>query len=328
MSYSVLRLTMMILSFILSIFLTLMIFPNWIQLLKRLNVNQSVNQYALKKYKDKAKTPIMGGVVFLLVPIVVTIVILGGFAQFQNVLPVLLAAILFGMIGFLDDYLIFSKGTNAGLSAKLKLFLQIVFSIGIVFLIYHHYQLPVAIKIPILNIHIHSRMICFLGSVFMMTGASNAVNITDGMDGLAGGCSVIALISFLMIALMTGNFAIAVFIVALLASLIGYLKYNLEPAKIYMGDTGSLALGAVFATLAIMLKQEVLLMIIGGVFVWETICVIIQIASVKIRKKRVFNYTPIHYNFVLDGLSEKSVVKSFWVLSIIFAVIGLIIFLI
>ena len=163
---------------------------------------------------------------------------------------------------------------------------------------------------------------------FMFTGASNAVNLTDGMDGLAAGCSFISYIAFLIIALCMKEYQVAIFISSLLGALLGYLHYNVSPAKIFMGDTGSLALGAGFAAIAMVLKQELLLIIIGGVFVWETLCVIIQISSVKIRKKRVFKYTPIHYSFVLDGISEKRVVRSFWLLSLICAVIGLVVYFI
>ncbi|MDD2592109.1 MAG: phospho-N-acetylmuramoyl-pentapeptide-transferase, partial [Erysipelotrichaceae bacterium] len=153
---------------------------------------------------------------------------------------------------------------------------------------------------------------------------SNAVNITDGMDGLAGGTSVLALIPFAIFAFMFDQSYIGVFVVGVIASLLGYLRYNLNPAKIFMGDAGSLALGGLLAALALVLKQEIALIIVGGVFVFETTCVILQIASVKLRKKRVFKYTPIHYSFVINGMSEKNVVYLFWLMGLTFMIFGLI----
>ena len=156
----------------------------------------------------------------------------------------------------------------------------------------------------------------------MFSGASNAVNLTDGMDGLAAGCMVTALVPFWIYALIQKEFGIAVFVAALLGALFGYLKFNIKPAKIFMGDTGSLALGAVLAALAMLLKKEMALIVIGGIFVIETLCVMIQIGSVKLRGKRVFPYTPIHYAFVIKGMGERQVVHWFWLVSLGFAIIG------
>ncbi|MPN07588.1 Phospho-N-acetylmuramoyl-pentapeptide-transferase [bioreactor metagenome] len=159
----------------------------------------------------------------------------------------------------------------------------------------------------------------------MFTGSSNAVNITDGMDGLAAGTCFFALIPFILFAWQNELPYIALFILGVLGSLLGYLKYNLHPARIFMGDTGSLALGGLLAALAFVLKQEIALIFIGGVFVYETLCVILQIGSVKIRKKKIFKYTPIHYSFVINGMNEVNVVKMFWMMGFCCMVIGLMI---
>ena len=273
----------LILAFIISLILVLIGMPKLIDYLKKISFNQTVSEYSLKEYKEKAKTPTMGGILFIVVPIIVTL--------------------------FLAK----------GVLADLKMIVILLSFAGYVSL---------DITIPIIKVVLPLSWLYSILVFFMFTGASNAVNLTDGMDGLAAGCSFISYIAFLIIALCMKEYQVAIFISSLLGALLGYLHYNVSPAKIFMGDTGSLALGAGFAAIAMVLKQELLLIIIGGVFVWETLCVIIQISSVKIRKKRVFKYTPIHYSFVLDGISEKRVVRSFWLLSLICAVIGLVVYFI
>ena len=159
----------------------------------------------------------------------------------------------------------------------------------------------------------------------MFAGASNAVNLTDGMDGLSSGVSIIALIPYLVITLKQEKIGLAIFVVCLIGALLGYLYYNKKPARVFMGDTGSLALGGVLAALAMITKTELLLILIAGVPVIETLCVMIQIGSVKIRHKKVFPYTPIHYAFRIKGMPEVSIVRMFWLAEAILAGIGLLI---
>ena len=159
--------------------------------------------------------------------------------------------------------------------------------------------------------------------ILLYTAEANAVNFTDGMDGLCAGVSFIALIPFTIIALSKGINGIAIVIMPILGGLLGYLFFNFHPAKIFMGDSGSLALGALFASLAIVLNKEIALFVIGGVFVWEMFCVCLQLTSVKLFHKKVFKYTPIHYSFVLKGMKEVDVVKMFYLIGIVLAIIGL-----
>ncbi|MCI5772967.1 MAG: phospho-N-acetylmuramoyl-pentapeptide-transferase, partial [Erysipelotrichaceae bacterium] len=236
---------------------------------------------------------------------------------------VLLSFIGYGIIGFIDDYIIVIKKDNEGLRPKQKFAMQLI--LAVVFYIIYMNQASLDIRLPIVDVVIPMAGLYAPLVFFMFTGASNAVNLTDGMDGLAAGCSFLAYLAFFILALVKQEYYVATFIASLLGALVGYLKYNVSPAKIFMGDTGSLALGAGLAAVAMVLKEEILLIIIGGVFVWETLCVMIQISSVKLRGKRVFRYTPIHYSFVLSGLSEKRVVRSFWILALICASIGLLI---
>lgn len=316
----------LILAFIISLILVLIGMPKLIDYLKKISFNQTVSEYSLKEYKEKAKTPTMGGILFIVVPIIVTLFIAKGVLADLKMIVILLSFAGYGLIGFIDDYIIVIKRDNEGLRPKQKFIMQLL--LAIIFFIIYRNNVSLDITIPIIKVVLPLSWLYSILVFFMFTGASNAVNLTDGMDGLAAGCSFISYIAFLIIALCMKEYQVAIFISSLLGALLGYLHYNVSPAKIFMGDTGSLALGAGFAAIAMVLKQELLLIIIGGVFVWETLCVIIQISSVKIRKKRVFKYTPIHYSFVLDGISEKRVVRSFWLLSLICAVIGLVVYFI
>lgn len=316
----------LILAFIISLILVLIGMPKLIDYLKKISFNQTVSEYSLKEYKEKAKTPTMGGILFIIVPIIVTLFLAKGVLADLKMIVILLSFAGYGLIGFIDDYIIVIKRDNEGLRPKQKFIMQLL--LAIIFFIIYRNNVSLDITIPIIKVVLPLSWLYSILVFFMFTGASNAVNLTDGMDGLAAGCSFISYIAFLIIALCMKEYQVAIFISSLLGALLGYLHYNVSPAKIFMGDTGSLALGAGFAAIAMVLKQELLLIIIGGVFVWETLCVIIQISSVKIRKKRVFKYTPIHYSFVLDGISEKRVVRSFWLLSLICAVIGLVVYFI
>jgi phospho-N-acetylmuramoyl-pentapeptide-transferase len=174
-----------------------------------------------------------------------------------------------------------------------------------------------------MNVSIDLQLFYIVFVLFIFTGSSNAVNLTDGMDGLAGGTSLIALIPFAIFAYLQEEAFIFAFILALMASLFAYLLFNKHPAKIIMGDTGALALGAVLAALALVLKQEFSFVFIMAVFIYETLCVIIQIGSVKLFKRRVFKYTPIHYSYTLSGWKETNVVYFFWGLGFISMIIGL-----
>lgn len=308
--------------FMVSLFATILIYPHLIKFLKKISFNQTVSEYSLKEYKDKAQTPIMGGTLFIVMPIIVTILLKPSCITDFKTCMIFLAFVGYGLIGFTDDYLIAVKKNNDGLKAKYKFLMQLVLAI-VFFLIYRN-EAELTITMLFTH-HVYNIGIFYIILVlFMFTGTSNAVNLTDGMDGLSAGCSVCAFTPYLIYAYMLGYESIAIFIASLLGSLFGYLHYNVKPAKIFMGDTGSLALGGVLAALAMVLKKEIALVLIGGTFVLETLCVMIQIGSVKTRHKKVFPYTPIHYSFVIKGLTENQTVHIFWIVSAVFAIIGFI----
>lgn len=314
----------LVIALLISLVLSLFTMPLYISKLKKISFNQTVSEYSLQQFKDKASTPTMGGVVFVLIPIVITLMyeLIVEHGVNYDVLLVLIAFAGYGLIGFIDDYLIVVRHDNTGLTPLKKYLLQAVLA-GLCYFIYSNHA-TLSVSIPLVHTSISLGVLYILLIFFMFTGASNAVNLTDGMDGLAAGCSVCSFIPFLIFACVDHNVGLGVFIASLIGALIGYLKYNVKPAKVFMGDVGALALGGALAAVAIVLKRELLLVIIGGVFVWETMTVIIQITSIKLFKKRIFRYTPIHYSYVMAGLSEGRVVRSFWTIAAVCSVIGLI----
>lgn len=308
-----------ILAVLLSCLCVVLVMPHWIAYLKRLNMNQQVSEYSLQAYKDKEKTPIMGGVIFILATLLVSIIVLQHVTQ-----PMILVLVVFvgyGCIGLVDDALIVLKNNNHGLSAKAKFLMQL--ALAIIFYTFYFRYADTRIAIPFTNLALDLQWFYPVLILFMLTGSSNAVNLTDGMDGLAGGCTAISLIGFIVFSILLQRVDILVVCCSLLGALIGYLKFNKKPAKIFMGDTGSLALGAFLAITSIVLKKEIALIFVGGIFVVETLCVMIQIGSVKLRHKRVFPYTPIHYTFTLKGMKETDVVRNFWLVSCLFVIIGI-----
>ncbi len=307
--------------FAVSLIIVLACMPSFINYLKKLSLKQSVSEYALEDDKKKAGTPIMGGVLFLLVPILVTWIVSPSSLQDFETWMVILSYVGYGVIGFVDDYLIAIKKNNDGLSPKQKFGMQMVLAVLFFVLYLNHASLE--ITIPFTNHVFHMGWWYFILVVFMFTGSSNAVNLTDGMDGLASGVSIIALIPFAVITFIQGKNNLFILILAAIGALLGYLYYNKKPARVFMGDTGALALGGILAALAMVTKKELALIFIAGIPVIETICVIIQQVSVRVFHKRVFRYTPIHYAFRLRGMKETSIVYMFWMVEALLACAGL-----
>ncbi|MBR2684950.1 MAG: phospho-N-acetylmuramoyl-pentapeptide-transferase [Erysipelotrichaceae bacterium] len=305
-----------------SLILMFIIMPNLISFMKNLKYNQVASEYSLEEFKEKAGTPTMGGVAFVIVPVIALFIIYPRFYTNAKILLVVLTYLGYGLIGFIDDYLIVVKNDNEGLKPAYKFGLQLLLSV-VFYLIYRRYATS-TVTIPFLNKTVDLGWGYALLVFFMFTGSSNAVNLTDGMDGLASGCSIFAILPFIYVAIKQDQFYIAVLLAGVGGALLGYLRYNIKPAMIFMGDTGSLALGGLLAAVAIVLKKEFDLAIIGGVFVMETLCVIIQQVAVRVFHKRVFRYTPIHYAFKLNGMAEMQVVYVFWLASIICSGLGII----
>ena len=307
-----------VIGFACSLTAVLVLMPPFIDYLKKLSFRQSVSEYALEDDQKKAGTPIMGGVLFIVIPVIMTLILCcrEGLHWDLSVIP---AFVGYGLIGLIDDYLIAVKKNNEGLSPKAKLIMQAVLAIVFFLLYMGHGKLEV--HLPLSGITLHLGLGYFFFAMLMFAGASNAVNLTDGMDGLCAGVTIIALIPFLIISLGMSE-TLPPLIIALIGALLGYLYYNKKPAKVFMGDTGALALGGILAAIAMVTKKEMALIVIAGVPVLETLSVILQVAAVKTIHRRIFPYTPIHYSFRLKGMPEKSVVYLFWMAEAVFALLG------
>ena len=313
----------MILSFVISCAISLVLYPKFISFMKKFDFNQQVSEYALSEFKEKSRTPTMGGVVFLCVPLITMLLVNPKGYLNVEVLLVVLAFVSFGLIGLYDDYLILVKKDNIGFTTKRKFLLEVVLAILFTVIWYNFRDGNVGLSIPFTQIFIRIGWLYALVIIFMLSGVSNAVNLTDGMDGLAGGTVFLALIPYAFYAHLAEQSDLVILILALLGSLAAYLFYNVKPARVIMGDVGSLSLGAFLAAIAIVTSRELTLIIVGLIFVLETLSVIIQIGSVKLRGKRVFPYTPIHYSFTIWGMDEKHVVYMFWAVGFILMIFGI-----
>ena len=288
---------------------------------------------------EKAGTPTMGGIL-ILASIIISIFLWARLTNYYVWIS-LFACIAFGLVGFLDDYKkIYSKSSH-GLKASTRIILQIVLAFIIIFLIYITMpeNLNSIINFPFFkNLIIDLGIFFFIFGIFIIVGSANAVNLTDGLDGLAIVPVMIVAITFAFIAYVSGNInfseylqinyiegsgELSVFCGAIVGSALGFLWFNAPPAKVFMGDTGSLSLGGGIGTLSIMTKHEIVLAIVGGLFVLETLSVIVQVISFKFTGKRIFQMAPLHHHFEKKGWAESTIVIRFWIITIVLALIGL-----
>lgn len=296
-----------------------------IPILKKFRIGQKISIFVGDSHRKKEGTPTMGGLIFI-VPTILAILFLlitDKVTYTSNIGIVLLVFLGYAAIGFLDDFLSIRRGNNEGLTAYQKLFMQVLIAIGF-FYIYMKNGGQTSFVVGMLGIDIELGWLYGLLILFVLVGASNAVNLTDGLDGLAGGLSAIAFIAFSLISLMVGFEDIGIFSLILVGSLIGFLIYNTHPAKIFMGDTGSLSLGAVMGAIAILTHRELTLLVVAGIFVIETLTVIIQTIWVQVFHRKLFLMTPLHHHFEKLGWIETDIVKLFWVAGLVLAMSGII----
>ncbi len=296
-----------------------------VPLLKKLKVGQKISVFVRDAHRKKEGTPTMGGLIFIIPTVFVVLFLLltHKIAYTSNLGIVLLVFIGYACIGFLDDFLSIRRGKNEGLTDYQKLLMQVLIAIGF-FYIYMKNGGQTSWVVGTLHLDLEMSWLYGLFILFVLVGASNAVNLTDGLDGLAGGLSAIAFIAFSLISLMVGFEDIGVFGLILVGSIVGFLIYNTHPAKIFMGDTGSLALGAAMGAIAILTHRELTLLVVAGIFVIETLSVIIQVIWLYLFKKKLFLMTPLHHHFEKLGWSETDIVKLFWVGGLILAMAGII----
>ena len=307
----------MMIGFIIAVVFGLIAIP----LLKRI-AKQKVSLYLEKKHREKDGTPTMGGIIFI-IPTIITVLILLFMNKIEfsnNLLIVIFVFIAYALLGFIDDFLIIKRKNNIGLTEFQKLVGQFLIAL-IFFYIYMKSGAEPVLDIYTLGIRIDMGWFYGIFLLFVLVASSNAVNITDGLDGLAGGLSVMAFLAFGLISWNSGAIAgtedIAIFCFVLVGALLGFLVYNTHPAKVFMGDTGSLSLGATLASVAIISKHEITLIVVAGVFVFETLVCLIQIFSMVYLKKKVFLMTPFHHHLERKGWDERDIVKFFWVIGLL-----------
>ncbi len=327
-------------SFIIVILLT----PLFIKISKKNRLGDVIRDDGPISHKSKKGTPTMGGIIFAFAAIFSSLL----WSNITNrFVLILIFTTLFGAsLGFIDDYLKIKRNNSNGLKAKTRLAVEILFAILVIYIIHiiymsNHFLYSTNLFFPITKLTVNLGMFYFVFASFVIVGSANAVNLTDGLDGLATGLSLIIMIVFILASYLAGNldFAtylkiphiigageISVYLSAFFGSLLGFLWYNCYPAEIFMGDTGSLAIGTVMGVTAVMIKDEILLAIAGAVFVIETVSVILQVSNFKLTKKRIFMMTPIHHHFELKGWKEPKIIIRFWIMGLIVAIFSLILF--
>jgi phospho-N-acetylmuramoyl-pentapeptide-transferase len=338
-----------------ALLIALLIGPFVIEKLREFQIGQYIREDGPKDHQKKAGTPTMGGVLICIAILLPTLL----WSDLTNpfVWLAMVSTIVFGAIGFADDYIKVVRRRSLGLTARAKLAYQILASVAIAVVLVlmqtqgsysTHLMVPFVKRFrPDLAIHAlggipHLGLLAFLPFIgfviLVIVGASNAVNLTDGLDGLAIGCTIIAAGALTVLTYVSGHVVfsdylelqrmpmvgeLTIFCGAMVGASIGFLWYNAHPAEIFMGDVGSLALGGAIGTVAVIIKQELLLPFIGGIFVLEGMSVILQVGSYKLRKKRIFRMAPLHHHFELMGWSESKVIARFWIGALIFALFAL-----
>ena len=300
--------------------LVLCIGPLLIPELHKLKFGQSIREEGPKSHQAKSGTPTMGGIMIILAIVIATVAA-------APLTPAVLLALFITLghfvLGFLDDYIKVVKKRNLGLKAKQKMLGQILIAIVTMIVGTRVLGIDTTIWIPIADINLDIGIGYYFLVLFVLVGTSNAVNLTDGLDGLASGTVAIASGAYALVCYMTGHFDLAIFCVAMMMACLAVLRFNAHPAKVFMGDTGSLALGGAVAAVGILTHTEILLAVIGFVFVCEALSVIIQVISFKTTGKRVFRMSPIHHHFELGGWKETKVVFVFWMVGLVASVVGL-----
>lgn len=321
--------------------LALILGPVLIGWLKKINFGQNIRQehvgtlYELHKHKQG--TPTMGGILIILSILASTV--LWGDVTNKYLLVTIGSFLWLGIVGFLDDYIKIKKKRNLGLKAKPKFINQILLGLFVAGFILYFTPIPSTLHIPFMkDVVINLGLLYIVFAVLVITSTSNAVNLTDGLDGLAIGCTLVAALTYSVLSYITGHFKfsaylnvfylngageLAVFCAAMVGAGLGFLWFNSHPATVFMGDTGSLALGGGIGVVALFIKKELLLFIVGGIFVLEAASVVLQVVWFKTTGKRLFLMSPIHHHFQLLGWHESKITIRFWIVAIVLALLSL-----
>lgn len=310
----------LILSFMLSIFFTKKI----IQISKKRNNVQIEREY-LQNHIDKKGTPTMGGIAFVVSSLLTFFIINFNETINSGMIAVIIGFISFFLIGFIDDYLKVKIKTYDGLSAGIRILLEMVVGLYVILILKDSGFTLDRLYLPVMKSFVNTSVIFVPFFLIVMIGSANAINLSDGLDGLASGLSMIALTPFVLISLINGNYQLTLFLVSVIGSLIGFLFFNFHPAKIFMGDCGSLALGALMGVSAIVLDSEIILVIAGIIFVLEAFSVILQVLYYKLTHKRIFLMAPLHHHFEKKGWQEWKVVMMFYLIGCFASLMAIII---
>ncbi len=287
--------------------------------LHKLKFGQSIREEGPKSHQAKSGTPTMGGIMIIAA---ITLATLAAAPLTAGVWLALFVMLGHFALGFLDDYIKVVKKRNLGLKARQKLLGQIVIAVVVIFFAQHELGIATTVWLPLVHAELDIGLFYYPLVLFVLVGTSNAVNLTDGLDGLAAGTVTVAALAYMAVALVFSATGLAVFAAAIAGASCAFLRFNHHPARVFMGDTGSLALGGAIAALGILTHTEILLAVIGIVFVAEALSVIIQVISFKTTGKRVFLMSPIHHHFELKGWRETRVVHTFWLVGAVFAALG------
>ncbi len=324
-------------SFLIATIVSIFLGKSFIIFMKKRQFGQTIRELGPESHFKKSGTPTMGGVV-IMISITVALAISGNFNSL-GVCLIFLVAFSYFILGHIDDYIKVIRRDPRGISAKTKLIWQILTAVGIGLIIKKFYIVDSNLYVPFLKDPLLDLGVFYIPFVVLViVGSSNAVNLTDGLDGLAIGPIMTSAMTLGVIAYLTGhvelskylylpyiNLAgeITVFCAAIVGAGVGFLWYNSYPAQVFMGDVGSLPIGGILGIIAVLTKQEVLFILIGGIFVIEAVSVIIQVTSYKLRQKRVFKMAPIHHHFELKGWPEPKVIVRFWIISLLFAILAI-----
>lgn len=298
----------------------LLLGPLIIPILKKFKFGQSIREDGPKSHLVKSGTPTMGGTIFTIAIIITTIVVSQRISG--TVIIALFTTAGFGIIGFLDDSLKIKRKKNLGLRAYQKLAGQLILAFILVFYAYSSNSIGSTIHIPFTNHMIDFGIWYIPFMIFFVTCTTNGVNLTDGLDGLASGVTTIISVFFAVVAYSFGDHDLSIFCGALTGSLLGFLKFNSYPAEVFMGDTGSLALGGAISAIAILLKMPFIILIVGAIYAAEVVSVVLQVGSFKLTGKRIFKMAPLHHHFEQLGWHETKIVAWFCIFTAVFCLIG------
>ncbi|MBE6067862.1 MAG: phospho-N-acetylmuramoyl-pentapeptide-transferase [Clostridium lundense] len=294
--------------------------PILIPILHKLKFGQNIREEGPKSHQKKAGTPTMGGVIFIVASIISMIILVR--KPSDEAMFALYAFIAFGCIGFVDDLLKIIHKNNLGLRAYQKMLMLLLVSFGFGFYAANNPEIGTSIIIPFVGKAVDLGMLYIPFIIIYFAATTNAVNLTDGLDGLATSVTILVMTFFVIVSFNMGNYTLSIFCAVVAGALLGFLRYNAFPAQVFMGDTGSLALGGALAAVAMILKLPLLVIIVGGVYVMETLSVILQVASFKLTGKRIFKMSPLHHHFELCGWHETKVVSAFSIATVILCMIA------